>query len=382
MRTEDGAVHSRSRSAAARDREEAVVARLQSLSTALDDEPSPDFRAATRARLVAMAAVRSPEPAQPGLAGRLLRARATDSARPRWRTRVTAGLVGAALAVSALGTLVALSADAQPGDLLYPLKRGTEQTQLALAGDDRALTLLEFASTRLDELASAPEDAELVVQTLATMDAQTTEGAALLVGSALGSGSAAPVQQLAEWSDDQAAELAEVQPELPAATAGAAQASLELLDAVDARIAAVEAALGCATVPPSPGSDDLGPIPGLCGIAVPPATGTTPSTAPASPTGQQSAPATPAVPAVPGGGATDPGAGSGAVPGSGSGPAGSAPTTAASPTAPSLPGPVPLPGSGNAAPAPSSLPAGTTTPRLPPPLIDTSLPICLPLILC
>ena len=54
-----------------------------------------------------------------------------------WRARLTAGLAGAALTVTALASLVALSTDARPGDVLYGVKRGTEQTQLALAGDDR-----------------------------------------------------------------------------------------------------------------------------------------------------------------------------------------------------------------------------------------------------
>ncbi|WP_051684321.1 hypothetical protein [Blastococcus sp. URHD0036] len=371
-----------SRSAVARDRDEAVVTRLQSLSTALDDEPGADFRAATRARLVAMAAVRSPEPARPGLARRLLRSRTPEAPRSRWRTRLTAGLAGGALAVSALGALVALSADAQPGDLLYPLKRGTEQTQLALAGDDRGLTLLQFASTRLDELGAAPDDPALVVQTLATMDAQTTEGAALLVGSALGSGSAAPVQQLAEWSEDQSAELAGLQPTLPPATVGAAQASLELLDAVDARVAAVEAALGCATVPPSRGSDDLGPVPGVCEpVVVAPSPGGTAATDPAPPTGQQSTPAAPTAPAGPGGGTTAPAPAPAPDAGSGVGSGtGSVPSTA--PSVPALPLPLPGTGSGGSQPLPTlAAPTPTAAPTSArPPLIDLPLPCILGLL--
>jgi len=50
------------RRAAARDREDAVVPALHSLAPSLDGEPDPAFREATRARLVAMAAVRSPSP--------------------------------------------------------------------------------------------------------------------------------------------------------------------------------------------------------------------------------------------------------------------------------------------------------------------------------
>lgn len=389
MRAEEGVAPRHGRSAGARHREEAVVARLQQLTTALDDEPAPDFRAATRARLVAMAAVRSPEPERPGVLRRLAGARATDGPPPRWRTRVTAGLAGAALAVSALGTLVALSADAKPGDLLYDLKRGTERTQLALAGDDRALTLLQFASTRLDELATARDDAELVVETLATMDAQTTEGVALLVDSALEAGTPAPVDLLADWSEEQAAELARLQPELPATATGAAQASLDLLEAVQARVAAAQAALGCPTPPPSEGSDDLGPIPGTCrGSApvVPPEGGSTPPAGPGTATAGPSAPpADPTVAPEVGGGTAAPGGG----PASGSGgagpaaPGGSSPSTGAGPTLPTLP--LPLPGTGSGGqPLPSLPSAGTTahsTAPLPP-LIDTPLPVCVYPVIC
>ena len=62
-----------------RDREEAVVARLHELAPHLDGEPDPAFRAATRARLVAMAAVRSPAPAPVTGFKRLLAARASDA---------------------------------------------------------------------------------------------------------------------------------------------------------------------------------------------------------------------------------------------------------------------------------------------------------------
>jgi hypothetical protein len=406
MTTQDGAAPAGSRRAGVRDREEAVVARLEALSTSLDDGPSREFRAATRSRLVAMAAVRGPEPAPRGALRRLLGARTPDRPRSRWRTRVTAGLTGAALAVSALGTLVALSAEAQPGDLLYDLKRGTERTQLALAGDDRGLTLLEFAATRLDELAAAQDSPGLVVQTLAAMDSQTTEGAALLVGSAVESGQAAPVDQLAEWSEEQSAELAALQPQLPPETTGAAQASLELLDAVQARVAAVQAALGCPTPPAPESSDDLGPVPGLCTTgtpSAPPSAGGAPTADPGTTPPDQPAPAaTPAPSATPqpgggtgsaptagapdrsgtgSGGGSGSGSGSGSTSGTEGGTGAGAPSTGATPGQPSLPRPgtggLPLPS------LPSVPAAPSTTPRsLPPPLIDTPLPICIPLILC
>jgi hypothetical protein len=143
----------------ARDPEEVAVARLEGLSLALDGDPDPAFRAATRARLVAMAAVRTPAPEPASRMRSLLSFRAVDSTPARWRSRVTAGLAGAALTVTALAGLTAVATGAGPGDLLYGLKRGTEQTQLALAADStRGRTLLDFASTRLDELRALVED--------------------------------------------------------------------------------------------------------------------------------------------------------------------------------------------------------------------------------
>src|SRR5687768_1609917 len=185
-----------------------------------------------------MAAVRAPRPAPRSGLRRVLAARADGGPPAAWRTRLTAGLAGAAMAVTALGALAALSTDARPGDVLYGLKRGTEQTQLALAGDDRGLTLLEFAQIRLDELAAPPELAATDVRgLLATMDAQTREGAALLGAQAVGSRDAAPVDGLADWADRQSAELTALQPDLPEGAAAASQASLGLLTDVAGRAA-------------------------------------------------------------------------------------------------------------------------------------------------
>ncbi|MGY1811700.1 DUF5667 domain-containing protein [Blastococcus sp. SYSU D00820] len=400
MTPDDGAAPGGTRRAVVRDREEALVGRLERLATELDDAPDPAFRAATRARLVAMAAVRQPEadpaPERRTLLRRVLAVRADDDTRPsRWRTRLTAGLAGAAVAVCALGTLVALSSSAEPGDVLYDLKRGTEQTQLALAGDDRGATLLEFAGTRLDELADlaasgAPGD--LVVQTLQTMDAQTAEGAALLVEQALTGIDPAPVQQLADWTARQSAELAELAPELPGEATAEAGAAADLLAAVAGRVAAVQGALACPTGPVSTGRDDLGPVPAPCAPATPapapapdpaaPGGGTTapstsgapvptPAPAPQAPPAPGAPPAGPTSGTGPGGG----GAQTGGSTGSGGGTAPATPTAPA-PQPPRNPLPLPVPGGSSSTPTPTP-----TTPTIPP-LIDTPLPICIPLVIC
>ena len=268
-----------------RDREDAVIARLHSLAPHLDGEPDPAFRAATRARLVAMAAVRTPAPPPVSPLRRFLTEGVPSPS--RWRTRLTTGLAGAALTVTALATVVAVSADAQPGDLLYDLKRGTEATQLALAGDTRGETLLELAGTRLDEvralvddgvtalpaagssvdgqtLLAAGGDTALVVETLRTMDAQTSEGAAWLTDRAVTTESERPLEVLARWTESQSVELAGLQDDVPTEAQDDVAGSLVLLTDIATRVSGLGSALDCVAGPAVAGSDELGPVPALC----------------------------------------------------------------------------------------------------------------------
>jgi hypothetical protein len=308
-------------------REDMVVVRLHELAPHLDGEPDPAFRAATRARLVAMAAVRTPEPEPVTGVKRLLGARGPDSAPARWRSRLTAGLAGAAMAVTALATLVAVSTDARPGDALYGLKRGTEQTQLALAGDARGQTLLDLAATRLDELEGLTDaDPALVLDTVRTMDDQTTEGAAWLTERSVTTEALAPLEDLAVWTAEQSDELAALTPRLPSGTAEAAQASLVLLSDITTRVTGLRSAIDCAGGPAVNGADALGPVPGLCvpeQAAPPPGgSGTTTSAAPVPGAPAPSLPPATTTDAVPqpGGqndGTDGPAGGGGPVPGPG-----------------------------------------------------------------
>jgi hypothetical protein len=334
-----------------RDREEMVVARLQALAPHLDGEPDPAFRAATRARLVAMAAVRSPAPEPVSGLKRLLAARPEEAVRPRWRTRLTASLAGAALTVTAAASLVALADGARPGDVLYGLKRGTEQAQLALAGDARGTTLLGFASTRLDELQelvdapsalpaaggaegpggavlAAGADPELVISTLETMDDQTTEGTAWLTDRAVTSAAEAPVDELSDWVVSQTDGLAALAPQLPDAAGAAVSHSLTLLSEVATRADALQVALNCSTGPAVGAADELGPTPAPCL----PAAGQTPD----SSTGG-TAPGTGATGTAPSAGAVPTPSGSAGSGNTGSGGGSGALTSPATPTVPGLP---------------------------------------------
>ncbi|MGR7024062.1 DUF5667 domain-containing protein [Geodermatophilus sp. URMC 62] len=370
------------------DREAALECRLRALATDLDDEPAPGFRAATRARLVAMAAVRSPAPAP----RRLCRLIPRGPAR-LWRARLTAGLAGAALTVTALGALVALATDAQPGDALYGLKRGTEQTRLALAGDERGLTLLGFASTRLqelDELVEGPPGtppADLVRDTLATMDAQTEEGAALVFSRAVDAGDAATLTVLSGWAQEQRSGLSELEQALPADTGTAAGHSLGLVTEVGTRAGDLQAVLECPTGPATTGNDELGPLPApSCETpATPPPSPAPPSAGTPDPTPPTADQPSGAPDPTPGSGASAPtsaapsgdgGADSSAAPTGGSTPA---QTSSAAVPGGEQPDPSDPPpdGTGSSPTSPAPAPGGPSGP-----VLDTPLPLCLPPVVC
>jgi hypothetical protein len=382
-------VSARSRSGHAR--EDMVVAALHDLAPHLDDEPDSAFRAATRARLVAMAAVRTPAPAPAWGLRRLLANRTPEAPPSRWRVRLTAGLAGAALTVTALAALVAVADGARPGDVLYDLKRGTEQTQLALAGDSRGRTLLDLAGNRLDELevlvadggtampaatpagpaeesiSAAGTDPALVLETLRTMDEQTAEGTVWLTDRAVENSDGGQLEYLARWATGQADGLTALQDKMPTPAADAAEQSLRLLTEIGVRTDGLQAALGCPAGPALDGADDLGPVPAGCATpdpTAPPTGGGNTSTGTSPPGSGAPESTTPALP-------TDPPA-TGAVPG-GSGPRLPTPGVPSPPPGglvPSLPSGPSLPGGGTE----GGTGGGTTSsfPSLP------SLTVCLP----
>ena len=186
--------------------------------------------------------------------------------------------------MTAAASLVALAGHARPGDVLYGLKRGTEQTQLALAGDARGQTLLDFASTRLSELQelvdqptalpaagaadasdgtllAAGADPELVISTLETMDDQTTEGTAWLTDRARDDPLRRTAGRPGRWVAAQTNGLASLAPDLPSAAGAAVAHSQALLSDVSARTNGLQAALTCGSGPSVGPDDALGPVP-------------------------------------------------------------------------------------------------------------------------
>ncbi|GAB4080617.1 hypothetical protein GCU67_03580 [Modestobacter muralis] len=287
--------------------EDALLARLEALGTDHAVVPDEAFRAVTRERLVAMAAVRTPEPAPNGTLRRWL---ASSGERPRRRSRLTAGVAGAALTLAALGGLLGAAQGARPGDLLYDVKRGGEQTRLSLAGHgDRGLTLLGLATTRLQEAGelvgvsvsasaaggeaglAAGADAGLLVDTLTTMDAQTTQGTADLTAAAVEQDDAAALEVLVGWAGRQRTGLTELSPAVPPGAEDAVTAAGRLVEQVAARGAALQEALACPAGPATGGADALGPLPAPCAPVTPPAA--PPGTAPVTTSAASGAPAAP-----------------------------------------------------------------------------------------
>ena len=196
--------------------------RIREIVTALATlEPAPapraHFRAELRAQLVAVTPrlVAEPETEKAPVGRHAAHA-------PGVRRSILSGIrlsrplaaVAATVVVLAmiLGGAVLISKNAQPGDKLYGLKRASESAQLALApnASARAKLRLNFASNRLDEVASllpggtnasgianvSPHIVSLVDSTLASADSDVMSASQTLGAQAIQNNSPAPLDAL------------------------------------------------------------------------------------------------------------------------------------------------------------------------------------------
>lgn len=234
--------------------------------------PSPEFRAALRQRLVAVATVQGVP--QPESAMERVRAAGVTWNFQR-RVAIVAGAAAAATAVAGVGIGASRSL---PGDAFYGVKRATENVQLALTTGQEAKGKrhLEFARTRLHEVeALAGTNSALtgflpgqvgalghlsneaktstIVATLQDMDAETRAGAEDLLAAYASGESAEPLEALDSFTRHQFDDLRDVVPALPTDAQPRAQRSLSLLAVVADRTR--QAALGGASAPTTgPGS--------------------------------------------------------------------------------------------------------------------------------
>lgn len=219
------------------------------------------------------------------------------------RARLIARVSGALSVVLLAGVvLVVLGRDALPGDALYGVKRASESAELALpAGQEaRARRHLGFAEERLSEVsgllgrASGPgtvptsgvtaagSSSELVADTLADFESETSEGVRLFLPLTTAPSGPSPTL-LAGWARVQSGRLDALAPSVLGASRPALDSSRALLGRVVMRADGLAApAADC----PRTGTDEWGPVTSCdaTGGAAAPAPGAgTPVPVPAAP---------------------------------------------------------------------------------------------------
>ena len=220
--------------------------------------PRPEFRAALRQRLVAVATVQGVGAVETPMQ----RARAAGGT---WKLqrRLTALAAGAAVVTGVSGVSLAASRSL-PGDPLYGVKQAAESAQLAttIGTEARGKRHLQFARTRVSEVADLAKDghAALIIDTLRSMDVETRAGANDLFAAFRDSGSAEPLRALDRFTQQQYGDLRALLDSLPPAAQASARSSLALLAviATDNVRSATGSAPGAPSVAPSPGTTTPG----------------------------------------------------------------------------------------------------------------------------
>jgi hypothetical protein len=237
-----------------------LVRFAESLCEAAVVEPAPAFRTSLRAQLMADAAtVLVPSPAAPSTPRRVAAVEAGPSPVRRRLAAATAALVASAGAVG----LVASSASAIPGEMLYPVKRSVESAELALHRGDasRGSFQLAQASERLAEARALSADGgspDLIAQTLDDFAASTETGASKLFDDFSTTGTKKSVQQVNSFAARSSIDLSRLSSQLPDGVGD----SLTTATAAVSE-AAGEAATLCASCEPA----DLGPLSSIAPVA-------------------------------------------------------------------------------------------------------------------
>lgn len=246
----------------------ALATRLRAVAPMLEagSAPRPEFRAALRTRLVAVASVQAATVAENTVSlpspSKALEAAVswTQTRKAQRRIGVTAGAMAGVIAFTGVGIAASRSL---PGAPFYGLKRGAESVQLKFAQGDTAKGSkhLEFAATRLREVrALAVGDSALslgagrtdvplasgaalggslqsrINNTLADFDDETSSGRVLLERVYRTTGKSEPLRILKSFSAEQQSRLVSLLPELPAASKRNAEQSLQLVTEVGSTV--------------------------------------------------------------------------------------------------------------------------------------------------
>jgi hypothetical protein len=215
-RSHDDAFEDALRGATPQDEEIADLVRLaEHLCQSAVAEPSPAFRDSLRAQLMAEAATVL-VPAPPAT-----RHASPAPAAARHARRRIASLTAAAIASAGVVGLVASSASAVPGELLYPVKRTVESVELQLHRDDasRGEFQLARASERLAEakqLSADGESSALIADTLDDFATTAADGSGRLFAEFDSTGESAAILTVNRFADESSLDLAALSTRLPA----------------------------------------------------------------------------------------------------------------------------------------------------------------------
>ncbi|MGW5284451.1 DUF5667 domain-containing protein [Streptomyces collinus] len=235
--------------------------RLLALASSLQDLPrpmlDPEAKIVQRAQLIAaMEAVLAdgtltmvPQERDGGRGAH--RASSLGKRRPRsaWSRRLAAGGLSVGVAAGAFGGVAAASTDALPGDTLYGLKRGIEDTRLGLAdGDgDRGKVYLDLASARLQEARRLVErgrggalDDESVGEirtALSGVQRDASEGHRLLAAAYRKDGSLQPIERLSAFSSNHRKDWTQLRGKLPAELSNLGDKVTSVFDAIEQEVA-------------------------------------------------------------------------------------------------------------------------------------------------
>jgi hypothetical protein len=196
-----------------------LVACAEQLCEAAIAEPSPEFRTALRTQLMTEAAtVLAPVGTRP------VRPHRAPVRTPSFGfRRRLAGATAALVTAGGFVGLVGASAEALPGEMLYPVKRGVENVELAFHKDDpaRGEFRLAQASERLAEARrltddGSPQSSEHVAGALDDFATQARDGAGALFRAYGQSGSQQSITDVNDFSAAAAADLAQLSGRVPA----------------------------------------------------------------------------------------------------------------------------------------------------------------------
>jgi hypothetical protein len=213
-----------------------LVGLVTSLRSTPPVEPRPEFVAGLRERLMLAAETALvPDTADQAEARRQPPARRTA------RERRLAVAVGGFALVSASASMSVAAQTALPGDTLYPLKRALEDVHenVLRDADDKGATMLDNASSRLDEVdelsRGGSQEPDVIAQTLQDFSDQAVEASGVLIDDFERTGRPSSIEELRTFTASSLDVLQQLRSVVPAEVRADLVQAAAVLDEIDRR---------------------------------------------------------------------------------------------------------------------------------------------------